>query len=183
MRVGPQPKRCDVALPATWQHAIAAGRVPGYLTLRTVDDAGNAYAVQTLGTTSQLVQILPDRTVRAIYRAGAGSHIDDVQVDGDWAVMAIVVGGNQNSHGGEARGRPSGIEAIRIGAREAVTILPGSAMEIRAEPALASRLIDDASLVRRIALIKKAGRSLPPASASFCDVLVERLREAEKSGA
>ena len=75
----------------------------------------------------------------------------------------------------------SAVGLVRAGL--GLAILPGSAMEIRAEPSLGSRLIDDASLVRRIALIKKAGRSLPPASASFCEVLIERLREAEKDGA
>ena len=56
-----------------------------------------------------------------------------------------------------------------------LTILPGSSPEIRAEPTLQSRPIDDASFVRPIALIKKKGRTLPPASAAFLSVCAEAL--------
>ncbi len=55
-----------------------------------------------------------------------------------------------------------------------VAILPAS-MEIRAEPALRSRPIDDPSFVRPIFVIKKAGRSLPPASEEFASLLTQEL--------
>jgi DNA-binding transcriptional LysR family regulator len=57
-----------------------------------------------------------------------------------------------------------------------LTILPGSSPEIRAEPTLQSRPIDDASFVRPIALIKKKGRTLPPASAEFLATCAKALR-------
>jgi len=48
-----------------------------------------------------------------------------------------------------------------------LTILPASAREVRAEPALRSRAIDDPAFVRRIAIVKKRHRTLPAASAAF----------------
>lgn len=58
-----------------------------------------------------------------------------------------------------------------------VTILPGSAREIRAEPGLRMRPIDESSFVRPIALIKKRGRTLPPAASAFLARCVTALRE------
>ena len=57
-----------------------------------------------------------------------------------------------------------------------LTILPGSSREVSAEPGLAARPIDDVSFVRPIALIKKKGRTLPPASAAFLVVCAKALR-------
>jgi DNA-binding transcriptional LysR family regulator len=48
-----------------------------------------------------------------------------------------------------------------------VTVLPASAKEVRAEPSLKSRVIDDAAFVRPIAGIKKKNRTLPPAARLF----------------
>ncbi|KPF90372.1 LysR family transcriptional regulator [Rhodopseudomonas sp. AAP120] len=48
-----------------------------------------------------------------------------------------------------------------------VTVLPASAKEIKAEPSLKSRPIDDPSFERSIAVIKKKSRTLPPAAALF----------------
>ncbi|MDE1180957.1 LysR family transcriptional regulator [Paraburkholderia sp.] len=48
-----------------------------------------------------------------------------------------------------------------------VTILPGSAREVRAEPGLVVRPIADDAFVRPIALIKKRGRTLPRVTEKF----------------
>ncbi|MHC2108595.1 LysR family transcriptional regulator [Methylobacterium sp. CM6246] len=52
-----------------------------------------------------------------------------------------------------------------------LTILPGSAREIRAEPELHSRPIDDPHFKRPVCLIKKAGRTIPTAAETFCMLL------------
>jgi len=56
-----------------------------------------------------------------------------------------------------------------------VTLLPESAKEIRAEPSLKSRVIDDPAFVRPIAVIKKANRTLPPAAQLFYDQILEAM--------
>ncbi|MGF6812173.1 DNA-binding transcriptional LysR family regulator [Paraburkholderia sp. Clong3] len=56
-----------------------------------------------------------------------------------------------------------------------ITILPASAREVRAEPELVARPIDEATFTRRIALIKKRGRTLPPVTETFVAMLIERL--------
>ncbi|WP_341312650.1 LysR family transcriptional regulator [Paraburkholderia sp. IMGN_8] len=61
-----------------------------------------------------------------------------------------------------------------------VTILPGSAREVLAEPKLVVRPIDDPAFVRPIALVKKRGRTLSPATDAFVAVLLQRL-ESEPS--
>lgn len=61
-----------------------------------------------------------------------------------------------------------------------LTILPGSAREIRAEPELCSRPIAEASFSRPVSLIAKAGRTLPAAAEDFLGELVPAL-EAEFS--
>ncbi len=48
-----------------------------------------------------------------------------------------------------------------------VTILPESAREIRAEPSLVARPISEDAFIRRILIVKKRQRSLPPAAESF----------------
>lgn len=60
-----------------------------------------------------------------------------------------------------------------------ITILPGSAPEIRAEPELIGRPIDDRRFVRPIALIKKRARTLPPVALSFAEALRAALAERE----
>lgn len=52
-----------------------------------------------------------------------------------------------------------------------IAILPETAMEIGALPMLRSALIDDPRLARSISVIKRRGRTLPPASAAFLDHL------------
>jgi DNA-binding transcriptional LysR family regulator len=48
-----------------------------------------------------------------------------------------------------------------------ITVLPASAKEIKAEPSLKSRAIDNPAFARPIAVIKKRNRTLPPAAESF----------------
>jgi len=55
-----------------------------------------------------------------------------------------------------------------------IAILPASAREVHAEPALRSRRIDDKNFSRPVALIKKSGRTLPPLSQSFAKFLMAR---------
>jgi DNA-binding transcriptional LysR family regulator len=59
-----------------------------------------------------------------------------------------------------------------------VTILPGTAREVMAEPGLVARPIDDAAFVRPIALIKKRGRTLPPVTERFVAALLNRIGNA-----
>ncbi|MFM0662162.1 LysR family transcriptional regulator [Paraburkholderia sediminicola] len=56
-----------------------------------------------------------------------------------------------------------------------VTILPASAREVRAEPELVVRPVDDPAFTRPIALIKKRGRTLPPVTETFVAVLIDKL--------
>ena len=56
-----------------------------------------------------------------------------------------------------------------------VTILPASAREVRAEPELLVRPVDDPAFLRPIALIKLRGRTLPPVTETFVATLIERL--------
>jgi DNA-binding transcriptional LysR family regulator len=57
-----------------------------------------------------------------------------------------------------------------------VAILPGSAMEVRAERTLCSRPVDDPGFTREISLIRKAERTLPPASEIFAHTLIQALK-------
>lgn len=52
-----------------------------------------------------------------------------------------------------------------------LTILPGSAREISAEPGLQSKPIADPAFTRPVSIIKRLGRTLPPLSASFLEHL------------
>jgi len=56
-----------------------------------------------------------------------------------------------------------------------LTILPGSAREIKAEPSLQSKPIDDPAFTRPVSIIKRAGRTLPPLSQAFLEYLSRRL--------
>ena len=53
-----------------------------------------------------------------------------------------------------------------------LTVLPASARELRAEPSLRSRVIDDPAFVRPLSLVKKRSRSLSPAAQHFVSVCV-----------
>jgi DNA-binding transcriptional LysR family regulator len=52
-----------------------------------------------------------------------------------------------------------------------LTILPGSAREIKAEPGLQSKPIDDLAFTRPVSIIKRSGRTLPPLSQAFLEHL------------
>ena len=56
-----------------------------------------------------------------------------------------------------------------------VTVLPASAKEIRAEPSLKSRVIDDPAFNRPISIVKKKNRTLPPAARLFLDEIVKAM--------
>jgi DNA-binding transcriptional LysR family regulator len=56
-----------------------------------------------------------------------------------------------------------------------VTVLPASAKEVRAEPSLKSRVIDDPAFVRPIAVIKKKNRTLPPAARLFLEQILTAM--------
>jgi len=58
-----------------------------------------------------------------------------------------------------------------------VTILPRSAREVRAEPSLVTRVIDEPGFVRSIALVKKRARTLPPVTEAFVGVIVKGLKQ------
>jgi DNA-binding transcriptional LysR family regulator len=60
-----------------------------------------------------------------------------------------------------------------------ITILPASAHEIRAEPGLVARAIDDPRFVRPIAVVRKRRRTLPPAAENFMAAMVEYLSDRE----
>jgi DNA-binding transcriptional LysR family regulator len=59
-----------------------------------------------------------------------------------------------------------------------LTILPGSAREIKAEPVLQSKPIDDLAFTRPVSIIKRSGRTLPPLSETFLEHLSSCLRAA-----
>jgi DNA-binding transcriptional LysR family regulator len=59
-----------------------------------------------------------------------------------------------------------------------LTILPGSAREIKAEPSLQSKPIDDPTFTRPVSIIKRSGRTLPPMSEAFLEHLSVCLRAA-----
>ncbi|KAG0164258.1 hypothetical protein DFQ28_010405 [Apophysomyces sp. BC1034] len=57
-----------------------------------------------------------------------------------------------------------------------VTILPATARELRAEPTLVAKPIDDPAFVRPIALVRKRGRTLPRVTEAFVELLLSRLK-------
>jgi len=67
----------------------------------------------------------------------------------------------------------SAVAMVRAGL--GVTILPASAREVRAEPELVVRPVDDPAFTRPIALIKKRGRTLPRVTETFVAMLIEKL--------
>lgn len=56
------------------------------------------------------------------------------------------------------------------------TILPATAIEWRAHPGLAVKLVDDPAFVRSVGIIRMSGRSLSPPSEAFAQDLVEAWR-------
>ncbi|MBU9457825.1 LysR family transcriptional regulator [Burkholderia multivorans] len=57
-----------------------------------------------------------------------------------------------------------------------VTILPATAREVRAEPDLVAKPIDDPSFVRPVALVCKRGRTLPRVAQAFVDTMLAHWR-------
>jgi DNA-binding transcriptional LysR family regulator len=70
----------------------------------------------------------------------------------------------------EATYMSSAIGMVRAGL--GVTILPSTAMELRANPRLRSKPIEDPGLTRRIAIVRKVKRTLSPAAESFIEELL-----------
>lgn len=96
-----------------------------------------------------LVLTAPDTSVRAVVDA------------------AFVASGQPPLVACEATYMMTAIGMVRAGL--GLTILPGSAREIAAEPSLRSRPVDEPSFRRPISLIRKASRTLPAASEMFID--------------
>ena len=94
-----------------------------------------------------LILMDPDTSVRAI-------------VDG-----AFIAAGRLPIPACEATYMMTAVGMVRAGL--GLAILPASAREIRAEPSLRSRLIDEPGFERPVLVIKKAGRTLPPMAESF----------------
>lgn len=67
--------------------------------------------------------------------------------------------------GAEVTYMSSAVGMVRAGL--GVAILPGSAMEVRAERSLRSQRIEGERFARPIAVVKRRGRTLPPASERF----------------
>jgi DNA-binding transcriptional LysR family regulator len=67
--------------------------------------------------------------------------------------------------------------AAMVRAGLGAAILPGSAMEVRAVPGLRSRRIASPACMRTITVIRRAGRTLPPASALFLEELKQALAD------
>jgi DNA-binding transcriptional LysR family regulator len=102
-----------------------------------------------------LVLMDPDTSVRAIVDA------------------AFVAAGRLPIPACEATYMMTAVGMVRAGL--GVTVLPASAKEVKAEPSLRSRPIDDPAFARPIAVIKKKNRTLPPASESFLAGLVASM--------
>src|SRR3954447_3084899 len=94
-----------------------------------------------------LILMDPDTSVRAI-------------VDG-----AFIAAGRLPIPACEATYIMTAVGMVRAGL--GLAILPASAREVRAEPSLRSRPIDEPGFERPVSVIKKAGRTLPPMTESF----------------
>lgn len=92
---------------------------------------------------------------------------------------AIVAEGLAAEVAAEATYMSTAVGMVRAGM--GVAILPETAMEIGALPMLRSALIDDPRLARSISVIKRRGRTLPPASAAFLDHLGVAFDALERS--
>lgn len=73
-----------------------------------------------------------------------------------------------------------GTAAAMVRAGLGFAVLPASAIEWRAHPGLAVRLINDPAFVRRVGIIKKSGRSLPPPSEAFTQALLKSWRRTRR---
>ena len=90
---------------------------------------------------------------------------------------ALVAAGHRVEAACEVTYMMTAVGMVRAGL--GITILPESAHEIRAEPDLVARTIDDPHFVRPIAVVRKRRRTLPPAAENFMAALVEYLGERE----
>ena len=81
----------------------------------------------------------------------------------------------------EATYMSSAIGMVRAGL--GVTILPSTAMELRANPRLRSKPIEDPGLTRRIAIVRKTNRTLSPAAESFIEELLAVTPRSRRSRA
>ncbi|RAI45172.1 LysR family transcriptional regulator [Rhodoplanes roseus] len=72
----------------------------------------------------------------------------------------------------------SAVAMVRAGL--GVTVLPRSAREVHVERGLRSKAIDDPAFVRQIALVRKKGRTLPPASVTFLDACIAAMQTMER---
>lgn len=73
----------------------------------------------------------------------------------------------------------SAVAMVRAGL--GVTVLPRSARETRVERGIRARAIDDPAFARPVVLVKKKGRTLPPASLAFRDACIAAMRRALRS--
>lgn len=102
-----------------------------------------------------LVLMHPDTSVRAVVDA------------------AFVAAGRLPIPACEATSMMTAVGMVRAGL--GLAILPASAREVAAEPSLRSRPIDDPALVRPISVIRRAGRTLPPAALLVLEVIADEL--------
>jgi DNA-binding transcriptional LysR family regulator len=98
-----------------------------------------------------LVLMHPDTSVRAVTDA------------------AFARAGTSVTPAAEATYMMTAVAMVRAGL--GLAILPETAREVRAEAGLGTTRIDDPAFERPVVLVKKADRTLPPASASFARVL------------
>lgn len=103
-----------------------------------------------------LVLMHPSTSVRAVVDAAFAASGLPVVIAAEPTYMSTAVG------------------MVRAGL--GVAILPGSAMEVRAEAGLASWPIADDAFMRDVSLIKRADRTLPPASENFARVLIQAMQ-------
>ena len=134
-------------------HVVFPARHPLARARKVTLDAVRAYP---------LVLMDPDSSVRAILDAAFART-------GKLVVPAC-----------EATYMSSAVGMVRAGL--GVTILPSTAMELRANPRLRSKPIEDAGLTRRIAIVRKARRTLSPAAESFIDELLAATPRSRRSG-
>ena len=57
-----------------------------------------------------------------------------------------------------------------------ITILPQSGQEVRTAPELRSRVIDEPAFARRVTIVKKKNRTLPPVTAAFVEDCIAAMR-------
>nr|WP_249815485.1 LysR substrate-binding domain-containing protein [Bradyrhizobium sp. 168] len=89
---------------------------------------------------------------------------------------ALAEGGQRVEAACEVTYMMTAVGMVRAGL--GITILPASAHEVRAEPDLAARGIDDPRFVRHISVVRKRRRTLPPAAENFAKALVEYIGSA-----